>query len=111
MSNVVEYKGYYGTVEFSGEDNLFYGKVIGVNSLISFEGDTVESLKNDFKEAIDDYLALCAEKNIQPEKTYKGSFNVRVSPQLHKTLAIYATSRGQTLNSVVEEAIEHYISS
>ena len=58
---------------------------------------------------MDEYLEMCAENGIEPEKTYKGSFNVRVSPELHKSLALVSASRGQTLNSAVEEAIRHYV--
>lgn len=106
MSDLLEYKGYYGTVEFSANDKVLFGKVVGVNSLISYEGKSVESLKVDFEEAVDDYLYLCAEKGLEPEKAYKGSFNVRVSPELHKNLVLYSASHGQTLNSTVEEAIK-----
>ena len=109
MNNMLEYKGYYGTVEFSSGDKTLFGSVIGVNSLISYEGDSVESLKQDFEETIDDYLELCKEKNIEPEKVYKGSFNVRISPNLHKDLALYSASQGQSLNSIVEDAIEYYV--
>lgn len=109
MNNMLEYKGYYGTVDFSSDDKILFGNVIGVNSLISYEGHSVESLKQDFEEAIDDYLELCKEKGIEPEKAYKGSFNVRISPDLHKDLALYSTSHGQSLNSTVEEAIEYYV--
>lgn len=109
MSDLLEYKGYYGTVEFSATDNVLFGKVLGINSLISFEGNSVESLKNDFECAVDDYLEICAENGVEPEKAYKGSFNVRVSPELHKTLVLYSASHGQTLNSTVEEAIKSYV--
>jgi len=109
MSNLLEYKGYYGTVEYSDSDKLLFGKVVGVNSLISFEGDSVQSLREDFEGAIDDYLTMCTENGIEPEKAYKGSFNVKVSPDLHKTLVLYSASQGQTLNSIVEEAIKHYM--
>ena len=109
MSNMLEYKGYYGTVEFSDTDNILFGKVIGINSLISFEGDSIQSLKEDFEGAVDDYLEMCEEKGVEPEKTYKGSFNVRVSPELHKTLVFYSASHGQTLNATVEEAIKRYV--
>ena len=109
MSNLLEHKGYHGTVEYSAADKILFGKVIGVNSLISFEGDTVASLEEDFKGAVDDYLDLCAEKGIEPEKAYRGSFNVRISPELHKKLALYSASCGQTLNFTVEDAIRHHV--
>ena len=67
MKSMLEYKGFCGTVEFSSEDNVFFGKVIGVNSLISFEGESVQSLKEDFEGAVDDYLEMCAERGIEPD--------------------------------------------
>ena len=109
MNNLLEYKGYYGTVEFSATDKVLFGKVLGVNSLISFEGSSVQDLKEDFESAVSDYLEMCADKGIEPEKAYRGSFNVRVSPELHKTLALYSASHDQTLNSTVEEAIRRYV--
>ena len=109
MSDLLEYKGFYGTVEFSAADKALYGKIIGINSLISYEGESVKSLKEDFEAAIDDYLDLCAEKGLEPEKAYKGSFNVRVTPELHKNLVVYSASHGQTLNTTVEEAIKKYV--
>lgn len=109
MNNLLEYKGYYGTVEYSTADNILFGKVMGVNSLISFEGESVQKLKDDFESAVDDYIEMCAERNMEPEKAYKGSFNVRVSPELHKTLALYSASHNQTLNATVEEAIRQHV--
>ena len=109
MSNTIEYKGYFGTVEYSSEDNQLFGKVVGVNSLVSYEGASISALKEDFRGAIDDYLNLCAEKGIEPEKTYKGSFNVRVSPELHRSLAAYSAAHSQTLNTTVEDAIKEYV--
>ncbi|MCL2436641.1 MAG: type II toxin-antitoxin system HicB family antitoxin [Clostridiales bacterium] len=76
MNNVLEYKGYYGTVEFSAVDNVLFGQVVGINSLISFESDSIQSLKDDFEGAVDDYLEMCAENNIEPEKVYRGNFKV-----------------------------------
>ena len=111
MNNLLEYKGYYGTVEYSATDNILFGKVLGINGLVSFEGDNIRSLKKDFEGAVDDYLEMCNQKGIKPKKEYKGKFNVRVSPELHKILVHYSASRGQTLNSTVEEAIRHHVMS
>ena len=109
MKNDLEYKGYIGTVEYSADDNILFGKVIGIKSLISYEGDSIASLKQDFEYAVDDYLDLCLERNIEPEKTYKGSFNVRISPELHKNLALYAVRKKKSLNATVEEALKNFI--
>ena len=72
MSNLLEYKDYLGTVEYSSSDKVLYGKVIGINGLVSYEGDSIESLQADFEEAVDDYLEMCAEQGVEPQKTYKG---------------------------------------
>ena len=109
MGDLLEYKGYYGTVEYSAADNVLYGIVLGIVGLISYEGNSLKSLKKDFEEAIDDYLKICASEGVEPEKAYKGKFNVRVSPELHKTLTFYAAAHNQTLNSTVEEAIRRYV--
>lgn len=106
MNNIIEYKGYTGCIEFSEEDELFYGKVIGIRALISFEGQSASELVSDFHEAVDNYLDFCAESGTEPEKAYKGSFNVRVRPETHKKAAIYAMTHGTSLNSFVEEAID-----
>lgn len=108
-ANVLEYKGYTGTVEFSAEDNILFGKVLGIEGLISYEGDSVAALREDFEAAIDDYLEMCAEKGIEPQKIYKGTFNVRIPSELHRSLAIYAASHNMTLNSTVEQAIMNYV--
>ena len=105
MSSTMEYKGYLGSVEFSEKDKLFFGKVMGIRALISYEGTTAQELINDFHNAIDDYLALCAEEGIQPEVAYKGSFNVRISPELHRQAVVFAVSQQMSLNSFVETAI------
>ena len=102
MSNTMEYKGYVGSVEFSQEDSVLFGKVMGIRALISYEGQTVQELVNDFHDAVDAYLNLCAEEGTPPEKAYKGSFNIRISPELHRRAALYATAHQTTLNRVVD---------
>ena len=106
MNNVMEYKGYYGSVEYSPTDNILFGKIIGINSLISYEGDSVQTLKQDFQEAVDDYLDMCNEQGVEPEKVYRGSFNIRISPDLHRKISLYAAAKKCSLNSVVEQALQ-----
>ena len=109
MSSTMEYKGYLGSVEFSEEDKVFYGKAMGIRSLISYEGTTAQELITDFHNAVDDYLALCAEEGITPEVAYKGSFNVRISPELHRQAVAFATSHQMSLNNFVETAIQRQL--
>ena len=103
--NMLKYKGYYGSVEYSANDECFFGKIIGTSDLVTFEGESVTALKDAFAEAVEDYIVLCKEVGKEPRKAYKGSFNVRISPELHRDAAIIASSRGISLNALVEKAI------
>ncbi len=105
MSSTMQYKGYIGSVEFSETDGVFFGKVMGIRALISYEGTTASELVADFHSAVDEYLSLCKEEGKEPEKAYKGSFNVRVSPTLHRDAAIYAALHKISLNRFVEQAM------
>lgn len=109
MNNLLSYRNYNGTVEYSKEDGCLFGKVIGIKSLLSYEGNSVKELEQDFQEVIDAYLNDCRERNIEPEQPYKGTFNVRISPELHRNIAVYAMEHGKTLNAAVEEAIANMV--
>ena len=106
MNNILEYKNYIGSIEFSDEDMLFYGKVLGIKSLISYEGKSASELVKNFHNSIDDYLLMCEQNNVKPEIAYKGSFNVRISPTIHKMASIYAIKNKISLNEFVEKSIE-----
>ena len=110
MNNMMKYKDFYGSVEFSNSDNIFFGRIVGIQDRILFEGKDIDSLRKNFEETVDWYIAACKEVGKEPEKVYKGSFNVRIDTSLHKQLELYSASHGKTLNSTVEEAIKKYIS-
>ena len=109
MKNTMEYKGYIGTVEFSEEDGVFFGKVAGVRALISYEGTNAKELVADFHAAVDDYLEVCRVEGKAPEKAYKGSFNVRLPAEMHKQAALYAIKNNLSLNKIVEQALQRYL--
>ena len=109
ICNTIKYRGYVGTIEISEEDDVIFGKVVGISDLISYEGRTCSDVVADFHEAVDDYLLACEQEGIAPEVPYKGSFNVRITPVLHERLARYAISAGRSLNSCVQEALERYV--
>ena len=108
MKNL-EYKAYTGSIEYSKEDDLLYGKVLGIRGLISYEGETGNELEADFREAIDTYLIDCKRDSVAPEKPFKGSFNVRISSKLHRKAAILAMEEKMSLNNFVAESIRERI--
>lgn len=69
VSNILYYKGYYGKIEYSAEDKVIYGKIMGIHSLISFESESATDIETEFHNAVDDYLLYCEEEGIEPEKT------------------------------------------
>lgn len=109
MNDLLHYKGYYADIHFSAEDEVFFGRVIGINDLVNFEANSVKGLKKAFLEAVEDYLKTCRELNKTPDKTYKGSFNVRIPSELHRQAAIFAAIKNITLNDFVRYAIDYTI--
>jgi len=107
VEKTMEYNGYIGTVEYSAEDELLYGKIWGINDGVTYDGESISQLKEAFHEAVDEYVTICKEMGKDPQKTYKGVFNVRVKPKLHKKAALEATKRGMSLNQFVEMSISH----
>lgn len=109
MANILEYKGYQTRVEFDAESFVLYGKIEGICDLVNFEADSIKEVEKSFHEAVDDYLQFCQEVNKNPDKAYNGQFNVRISPQLHRKLAMRAHRDGETLNKEVQIAIESFL--
>lgn len=106
MKNQLEHKGYLGSVEFNAEDEVFFGKITGIRDLVTFEGDTVAKLKKAFKDAVDDYLVTCKQIGKDPDREFKGSFNVRVRPKIHRLAVMKSAAMKISLNQFVEKAIE-----
>lgn len=109
MNNTLKYKGFFASVVFSDEDDILFGKIEGINDLVMFEGASVTELKNMFKEAVDDYIEICKQNNKPLLKSFKGSFNIRVKPEIHQRAAMLATIQGISLNQLVQKAIEREI--
>jgi predicted HicB family RNase H-like nuclease len=110
MNNMMEYKDYLGSVQYSAEDHVFYGKIEYIRSLVTFEGADVASLEGAFREAVDDYLETCREKGLKAEEPFKGTFNVRTGQELHRRASVYAVTHNKSLNQVVNEALDTYLS-
>ena len=109
MKNILEYKGYFAKIEYSVEDHVLYGKIEGIKDLVNFESDSVENIEKEFQCAVDDYLELCHELGQEPDKTYSGTFNIRISPELHRAVAMQAIKNGVSLNNTVETALDLFV--
>lgn len=105
MNSMLEYKGYHATVEYDAEDNIFIGEVFGITDSLNFHGTSVIELKEMFEQCINNYLELCDKIGKSPDKEFKGSFNVRISPEMHRKAALAAAKQKITLNQYVTNAI------
>ncbi len=109
MSEVFNHRGYSGTAEVSIEDGCLVGRVLHIRDIIAYEGSNVDDLRQAFQDAVDDYLAHCAEANKSPDKPYSGSFNVRTGPDRHRLLVEIGAALKKGLNETVNHVIDHYI--
>lgn len=108
-NNVLEYRGYHTRVEFDAETSTVRGKIEGIGDLVDFSCDDLSNVEHEFHSAVDDYLEFCKEMGKEPDKEYKGTFNVRITPEMHRQLATKAYKDGQSLNAAVEKAVELYL--
>lgn len=110
MNNVMKYKGYWAKVQYSDEDECFWGEIEGLkNDSITFEGDTVKQLKKDFKDAINHYLEVCKAHNLEPEQQCKGSLNVRLGVELHNKAKMKSIEKNISINELIKEAVSMYL--
>ena len=107
--NTLKYKGYIGSVAYSEPDKVFFGKIEGIDGLVNYEGESVKELTDAFHEAVDDYLIFCEEHNWKPEKSYTGTFNVRIAPDTHRDIANLAAEAGISINAFVKRALNEAV--
>jgi predicted HicB family RNase H-like nuclease len=103
----LSYSDYRGTAEYSAEDRCFHGKIVGIDDLVTYEGNTVDDLEQAFRDSVDDYLAFCNELGKQPEKAYAGKVLLRMRPELHRELATCADLEQKSLNAWLVAQLEH----
>jgi predicted HicB family RNase H-like nuclease len=111
IMNTMTYKGYIGSVNYSDKDQVFFGKIEGINGLVNFEGESVKELTEAFHEAVDDYLAYCQDEGIEPDKSYTGVLNVRLTPAIHRQIAMLALQAGISINAYIKDALEEKVES
>ncbi len=107
--SVMTYKGFAARVEFDAEDELFVGRVAGINDVVGFHADTTQELKAAFYDAVDGYLDACVKLGKTPERTYSGKLMLRVRPELHQQLALASEVSGRSINQIGEAALTAYV--
>ena len=111
MSKMMEYNGYHAQIEYDSDDEIFVGRVFGIVDSLNFHGTSVAELEEMFHQSIDNYLQMCADTGKTRDKEFKGSFNIRISPELHRGISLQAAQEGVTLNQYVLRALENSLTS
>lgn len=103
---MMEYRGYIGKVEFDDEAFVFHGELINTRDVITFQGESVRELTQNFHDSVDDYLAFCRERGEAPDKPFSGQFVTRISPELHRQLSVAAATSGKSLNAWITDQLQ-----
>ena len=106
---MMEYKGYIGHVEFDDDAEIFHGEVINTRDVITFQGKTVDEIKQAFRDSVVDYLEYCTKLGQQPEKPFTGKFMVRIPPDLHRKIYVAAKQSGESVNAWIKEQLAHSV--
>ena len=104
--NTLTYKGYQGRFEYDSNADIFHGEVLHLTDVVTFQGRSIDELKQTLADSVEDYLALCSEVGKEPEKPFSGRFNIRISPELHQKIAKKAADAGVSLNNWVLTKLE-----
>jgi predicted HicB family RNase H-like nuclease len=104
--NILSYKGYKGLFGYDPEREVFHGDVINLTDVITFQGRSIDELKQSLADSVDDYLSFCKESGKTPDKPYSGRFNIRIDPDLHRQLVYRAASTGKSLNRWLSECLK-----
>jgi predicted HicB family RNase H-like nuclease len=103
---IMHHEGYVAAIELDEEAGLFHGEVINTRDVLTFQGRTLDELKSAFADTIADYVDWCRERGREPERPYSGNFTVRLSPELHRRIALAAARKGKSVNAFVAETLE-----
>ncbi len=109
MTNLLEYDEYYGSVSYSSEDHVFFGKIEFINDLVTFEATDVKGLEQAFTDAVDDYKNQCQKLNRPPQKSLTGRISIKINPALHKKARLMAARQHVSLNKLVENALSNEV--
>ena len=108
MGSIIEYEGYQASVEYSAEDHILFGRVLHINSLITFEATDASQIEAAFRVAVDEYLEHCERAKVAPNKTFSGTLNVRIGSERHKHIALFASKEGCSVNEAICKAIDSF---
>lgn len=106
MNNILSYKGFTAKIEFSADDNVFVGRLIGIDDIVMFEAETVKGLNKAMREAVDFHIEVCEREGKKSKKSYSGKLLFRLPDKLHAEIAEAATREGKSINEWGKKVFE-----
>jgi predicted HicB family RNase H-like nuclease len=104
--NIMRYKNYAARVEYSPEDKCFVGRVLGIRDVVGFHGESVAELERDFRETMEFYFDTCRKEGKEPDRPYSGKLVLRLSPELHRQIALASEAHGKSINDTILDALQ-----
>src|SRR5690554_2876571 len=105
MTNTMAYRGYVASMSFDAEDKIIVGRVLDIDDIITFHGESVSEFEANFHAVVDDYIAACERLGGTAEKPASGKLMLRVSPGVHAAALKAAARSGTSLNKWAEEVL------
>jgi predicted HicB family RNase H-like nuclease len=102
---MMRYGDYVARIDFEDESGLFHGRVVNLRDVVNFYGGSADELLAEFGRSVEEYLAVCKEEGIEPDKPYSGRFNVRLAPDLHRAIVEVSALSGKSLNTWVADEL------
>lgn len=109
MAHTIEYKGYIGSIDPDTDEGVLYGKVVNIDGGLMYEGATIAELRSNMQAVVDDYLALCKQRGIEPHTPFSGNVSLRMPNDLHARIAATAESKGVSMNQLIVDALRSAI--
>ena len=104
--NILRYKEYVGVFNFDPDMKLFHGDIVGIQDVVTFQGESASELEQAIKDSVEEYLSLCKINGKKPDKPYSGEIKLRLGPGLHRDVATAAASSGLSLNAWMKKILE-----
>jgi predicted HicB family RNase H-like nuclease len=102
----MNHDGYVASIELDEDAGVLHGRVVNARAVLTFEGTSVDELKEAFSDTIDDYKEWCRERGVEPDRPYSGTLSLRLPPDLHRRIAEAAAREGESINAFVADALE-----
>lgn len=111
MMNLMTIDGYGAVIQYDPDIEMFRGEFVGLNGGADFYARDLDSLRHEGQVSLRVFLNACAERGIEPRKSFSGKFNVRIPPELHSAVVAAAAAKGKSLNQWVVDALDHEVQS